>query len=75
MQKSEIIVFKPGSTKKEATISSLVPRQAADALAEHYGAEAGEKARKALNSMQRLDLDFVQFRMGEQRVRVRQVEA
>lgn len=68
---AEITVFRPNSRKREATIQSFIPTQAADALAERLGAEAGDKALKTFRTMDRLDIDLTQFKVGERRVRIK----
>ena len=69
---TEISVFNPGSRKANLQISSLIPRQVIDVLAEKLGTEAGKKAENALRTMDRNDMDFVQFRLGDKRVRIKQ---
>lgn len=68
---NEIVLFKPNSRKKEATIQSLIPRQAVDVLAERLGQEAANKADKALKQMDKLDIDFLQIRHGDRRIRIK----
>lgn len=68
---TEISVFAPNSRKREAIIESLIPKQATNALAERLGVEVGDKAMTAINSMKRNDMDMVQLRFGERRVRIR----
>jgi hypothetical protein len=72
---NEIVIFKPNSRKKEATIRSLIPRQAVDALGERLGKEAADKAHSAFKLMGRTDIDFMQLKLGDRRIRVKQIEA
>ncbi len=72
MLPNEITIYRPSSTKPEATIEALLPKQAINALEERLGSEAGSKAKKAFNFMSATDGDFVQFKVGDRRVRVRQ---
>lgn len=69
---TEINIFRPHSRKKETTIRSLIPKQAVDALAEKLGHEAAEAANAALRSMKRNDMDMVQLRLGDRRIRIYQ---
>lgn len=69
---TEISVFDQGSRKKKLQITSLIPKQAVDALAEKLGAEAGKAAEKALRTMARDDMDFVQIRLDDKRIRIKQ---
>jgi hypothetical protein len=73
LTETEISVFRPNSRKKEVTISSLIPKQAVDALAERLGKEAGDAASKALRTMKRNDMDLVQLRVDNRRIRIKQV--
>lgn len=69
---TEISVFGPKSRKTEAAIRSLIPKQAVERLAEQLGAEAGQKASKALRQMQSNDMDLVQIRFDDKRIRIKQ---
>lgn len=70
---TEISVFARNSRKIEADIRDLLPKQAVDKLAERLGAEAGDKATKALKQMKALDSDLIQFRVDDRRVRIKTV--
>lgn len=69
---SEITIFRPNSRKREATIQSLIPQQTVDVLTERLGSEAGSTASKAFGMMKRLDVDLLQFRIGDRRIRIKQ---
>lgn len=68
---TEISVFGANSRKKELVISSLIPRKAVDLLVERLGQEAGDRANKALRQMNTNDMDLVQIRLGDRRIRIR----
>jgi hypothetical protein len=67
-----ITVFQPNSRKREVTIESLIPQQTVDALEEKLGQEAADKARKALRHMKANDVDLLQIRHGDRRIRISQ---
>lgn len=75
MLMNEVVIFKPNSRKKEATISSPMQSKVVDALEERMGAAMAQKTRTAFSTMGRNDFDALQFKLGDRRVRVRQVEA
>lgn len=66
-----IEVFEPKGRSKDITIQSLIPDQTVDALRKRFGVEAADKAKSAIRSLDRLDGDFVQFRHGDRRIRVK----
>lgn len=68
---NEITIFRPNSRKREATIQSLIPQQTVDVLAERLGADAGEKAKASYRTMDRLDIDLLQFKIGDRRIRIK----
>ena len=72
MSTTEINIFRPNSRRKEATITSLIPKQATDALKERLGTAAAKKATNALELMQREGIDLVQIRLGDRRIRIKQ---
>lgn len=69
---TEINIFQPNSRKREATIESLIPKQAVDVLAERLGNTAAEQANRALGIMKKENIDLLQFRVGDRRVRIKQ---
>jgi hypothetical protein len=70
---TQIKVFPEGSRKASLEIKSLVPRRAIDALAERLGVEIGQQAEAALKSMKRNNMDMVQLRLDDKRIRIAQV--
>jgi len=70
---TQIKVFPAGSRKASLEISSVIPRKAIDALAEKLGVEAGEAAEKSFKAMQKNNGDLMQFRVGDNRIRIAQV--
>jgi hypothetical protein len=72
MQTTEISIFRPNSRQKEATITAPVPRACVNALSERLGVEAGQQAQRALRTMRAQGIDLLQFRIGDQRVRIKQ---
>lgn len=69
---TEIKVFPPNQRKAELEISAVIASKAVNVLAERLGVEAGKAAEKALKTMKQQDMDFVQFRVADKRVRIRQ---
>lgn len=72
---NEVTIFKPNSRKKEVTITSPVGSKVIDALQNRMGNDIANKTRKAFATMKRDDIEFMQFRIGDRRFRVRQAEA
>lgn len=70
---TEISVFHPNSRKKELEITSVIPKNAVNALAERLGVEVGKQAEKALKTMKRDNIDLLQIRLDDRRIRIRQV--
>lgn len=75
MQTNEITIFRPNSTKREATISSPIIIDTVNALEERLGEDAAKKARRTFTAMRKEGLDFVQFKEGERRIRLKLVDA
>lgn len=69
---TEINIFQPNSRKREATIESLIPKQAVDVLEERLGKAAAKQATEALEVMKAKNIDLLQFRVGDRRVRIKQ---
>lgn len=75
MLMNEVVIFKPNSRKKEATITSPVQAKVITAVEERMGLDLAGKAKKAFGTLNRNGFEFLQFREGSRRIRVRQVEA
>lgn len=75
MLMNEVVIFKPNSRKKEATISCPVQAKVLDAVEERMGEDMAAKARTAFNTMGRNGFDALQFKFGDRRIKVRQVDA
>lgn len=69
---TEISIFAPNSRKTEATIVHLIPGRTIDVLRERLGNKAAAKARKALAAMNENELDLIQFRHDDRRIRIKQ---
>lgn len=74
MLMNEVTIFKPNSRSKEATIASPINSKVIDALQLKMGNAIAAKTKKAFATMKRDDIEFLQFRVGERRFRVRQIE-
>lgn len=68
---TEITVFRPQSRQRDFTLKSMIPAQTVDALAERLGKEAGDKAKSAMRSMDRLGSDLLQIRLDDRRIRIK----
>lgn len=75
MLMNEVVIFKPNSRKKEATITSPIQAKVLEALNERMGLDMAARAKTAFGTLNRNGFEFLQFREGERRIRVRQVEA
>lgn len=75
MQFSEVVIFKPNSRKKEATISGPVTPKVINVLEERMGAQVATQARRAFKALKGTGGDLLQFKAGDRRIRVRQIEA
>jgi hypothetical protein len=75
MLMNEVTIFRPNSRKKEATISGPVSAQVIDLLGERMGAQTAAQARKAFRALKSTGGDLLQFKEGNRRIRVRQIEA
>lgn len=71
MALKEATIYRPNSTKKEATISSPISGSIVNVLAERLGQEAAERAKKTFAAMNKNDIDLAQLRIGDRRVRLK----
>lgn len=72
---NEITIFRPNSRRKESTISGPVASKVVNALEMKLGEEAAKRAREAFATMKKQDIDFLQFRVEDRKVRLRLTEA
>ena len=75
MLMNEVVIFKPNSRKKEATISSPLQEYVLTAVQERMGIDMAAKAKKAFATLKRNDFEFLQLRDGDRRIRVKLAEA
>jgi hypothetical protein len=70
---TEIKVFPEGSRKASLVISSLIPKNALAKLSEKLGVETAKQAEKAMRSMKANNMDLVQIRTDDGRIRIAEV--
>lgn len=75
MLMNEVVIFKPNSRKKEATISSPVQEHVLTAVQERMGLDLASRTKKAFATLKRNDFEFLQLREGDRRIRVKMIDA
>ena len=68
---TEVLVFEPNGKTVEKKFRNLFPKLLTKEVEEEFGESLGHKVASGLRSMARLDMDMIQLRHGERRVRVK----
>ena len=68
----ELVIYKPKSVQKQVSVVAPTTGSIVDVVSERLGADAGAKAKRLFAAMQKDGVDFMQFKVGEQRVRLKQ---